>query len=460
MAASPPPAAAVTPASAATLAVLRALCHDIASPDFAVRLWDGSTWSPMPARPPRITLVVRTPAALRRLLRPHGEVALAEAYLSDDLDIEGDIFAAPALARALLAKQRGWAERAALAWRIVRLPGETHAAAAHGGTAAAGVAPAPPDVRLTTAHAPPQPELTGRQHSLARDRAAVRHHYDLSNRFYALFLDPAMVYTCAVFAHADEDLATAQRRKLDLVCRKLRLRPGDRLLDVGCGWGALIMHAAREYGVTATGITLSEKQAQLARERIAAAGLADRCRVEIRDYRELSGAGEFDAIASVGMFEHVGRTKGRAYFATLFHLLRPGGVYLHHAINFTPRGYRRGSSATLTSRFVFPENEIILLDETVSLAEAAGFETRDMENLREHYALTLRRWVARLERNHGEAVAEVGEATWRAWRLVFAGAAVRFETGLSTLNQVLFARPREEGNVNLPLSRADWYVGD
>jgi cyclopropane-fatty-acyl-phospholipid synthase len=440
MATTTPLEAAPTAATAATLAVLRQLCAHVRSPEFAVRLWDGTTWSPTGSRAPRITLVVRTPAALRRLLLPRGEVALAEAYLADELDVEGDIFVAPALARALLEKRRGWRERASLALRLARLP-------RHSGRTASG-----------TAAAAPVAELRGRPHSPARDRAAVRHHYDLSNRFYELFLDPAMVYTCAVFAHPDEDLASAQRRKLDMVCRKLRLQPGDRLLDVGCGWGALIMHAARAYGVTATGITLSENQAQLARQRIEEAGLAGRCRVEVRDHRELRAAGTFDRIASVGMFEHVGRTTGPEYFATLFRLLRPGGVYLHHAINFAPRGYRRDRSPTLTSRFVFPENEVILLHETVALAEAVGFETRDVENLREHYVLTLRRWVAGLERNRRGAVGEVGEATWRAWQLVFAGAAERFETGLRTLNQVLFARPHDDGSLELPLSRSDWYI--
>lgn len=428
-----------TSAAADTLAVLRDLCRDIDAPHFAVRLWDGTTWSPRPDVEPRITLLVRTPAALRRLLRPSSEAALAGAYLVNELDIEGDIFAAPALAAGLLGRRRGWRERLRIAAAIARLPGTADVAADDGAAA--------PEANYASVRDP-----------LARDRAAVRHHYDISNRFYELFLDPAMVYTCAVFDRADEDLATAQRRKLDLICRKLRLREGQKLLDVGCGWGALILHAAREYGVDATGITLATRQAELARERIARAGLSERCRVEIRDYRELDGEARFDAIASVGMFEHVGRAKAPAYFDRLFEVLRPGGAYLHHAINFTPRGYQPGGGPTFTTQFVFPENELMLLNDTIGFAEAAGFETRDVENLREHYALTLRQWIAGLERNRDAAIEEVGDPTWRAWRLVFAGAVVRFERGLSALNQVLFVRPNPDGGAGLPLTRRDWYA--
>jgi cyclopropane-fatty-acyl-phospholipid synthase len=434
------PFASDTRASAATLDVVRALCGEIRDVDFAVRLWDGTNWSPDPSRTPRLTLVVRSPAALRRLIRPGSEIALAEAYLSNELDVEGDIFAAPALAAQLLKTHRSWRDKASLAWRIARLPKAFT-----------------PPARASSPDTP-VPDLPGARHSTRRDRAAIRHHYDVSNRFYELFLDPAMVYTCAFFEDAGEDLASAQRRKLDLVCRKLRLRPGDRMLDVGCGWGALSMHAAREYGADATGFTLSEAQASLAQQRIREAGLESTCRVHARDYRDIPDDTAFDCIASIGVFEHVGRAKGPDFFNRIVRLLRPGGVYLHHAVNFTPRGYTPSRKPTLTNHFVFPENEVVLLDEAVSMGEAAGLETRDVENLREHYALTLRHWVDRMEQNKDEAVREVGETTWRAWRMVFAGAAVRFETGLSSLNHILFVKPHSDGSARLPLSRKDWYA--
>jgi cyclopropane-fatty-acyl-phospholipid synthase len=266
-----------------------------------------------------------------------------------------------------------------------------------------------------------------------------------------------MVYSCAVFARSDEKLAPAQVRKLDLICRKLRLRPGQRLLDIGCGWGALLMHAARNYGAETVGITLSERQAELARARIEAAGLEGRCDVRLADYRTLPEAEGFDRIASVGMFEHVGRARAAEYFGHVHRLLRPGGAYLHHAIAGDPRRPHR-YAPTLANLYVFPDHELIPVGDAITFAELAGLELRDVESLREHYALTLRHWVATLEDKHDEAAAEVGEPTWRAWRLVFAGAAHNFENGRHRLVQALFVRPHADGSALLPLERRDWYV--
>ena len=434
-------------ATATALDIVRDLFADVEPRDFEVRLWDGTRWTPEGAGAPAFTLVLERPSTLRRLLRTGSESALLEAYLAGDLSVQGDIFAVPDVGRAVIERQRPLTERARLALRLLRLPREP---AGDGDVADADVAEdGAADVRTA--------RLRGELHSIERDRAAVTYHYDLSNRFYGLFLDPRMVYSCAVFAAPDEPLERAQLRKLDLICRKLRIRPGDRLLDVGCGWGALILHAAREYGADALGITVSERQADLARQRIRDAGLEDRCRVVVRDYRTMGEAeGGFDRVASVGMFEHVGRARAGEYFRTIFQLLRPGGVYLHHAITGNPR-QERPAGASLSDRYVFPDHELIPIGETLTAAEMAGFDVRDVEGLGEHYALTLRRWVAALEGRRSEAVSEVGEATVRAWLLVFAGAAVDFEAGRQGLAQALLVRPREDGSTGLPLGRWDWY---
>ncbi|MFW5947199.1 MAG: class I SAM-dependent methyltransferase, partial [Gemmatimonadota bacterium] len=349
----------------------------------------------------------------------------------------------PPVARAILEHHRGLADKARLALRLLRLPKPDEPGGDGAGTGASGADPIP------------AAELRGRRHSIERDRAAVTHHYNLSNRFYSLFLDPRMVYSCAVFRRPDEPLDPAQVRKLDLICRKLRIREGDRLLDIGCGWGALVIHAAREYAAEALGITLSERQADLARERIRDAGLRDRCRVEVRDYRQLDDDA-FDRIASIGMFEHVGRERAPEYFANLHRLLRPGGSYLHHAITANPT-VEGPVGPTFSDRYVFPDHELIPIGETLAFAEEAGFDVRDVEGLREHYALTLRRWVAALEDRKEEAVAEVGEPTWRAWHLVFAGAAVEFEAGRTMIHQALLVKPTADGSAEVPLGRWDWY---
>lgn len=435
---SAPPAPA---SSSAAVAALRELFTGIGRRDFNVRLWDGAEWAPEGAEASRVTLVVRRPAALRRLLGLGSEAVLAAAYLGGDLDLEGDIFQVPELARAVLEHRRGFRGRVRLALRLAAVPRGVPEESARGDGGAG----------------PRRPVLRGARNTRERDRSAVTHHYDVSNRFYGLFLDPAMTYSCAVFAEPDDELEAAQRRKLDLVCRKLRLQPGERFLDIGCGWGSLILHAVREYDVEGVGVTLSEPQAVLARARIQEAGLAERCRVETRDYRAVGDEGVFDKIASVGMFEHVGREHAPEYFSAVRGLLRPGGVYLHHAITANPL-VRRPEGPTLSSRYVFPDTEPIPIGETLTCAEEAGLEVRDVENLREHYALTLRRWVAALEAHHAEAVEEVGEATWRAWRLVFAGAARNFEAGRMGLIQALLVKPHDSGAAEVPLGRWDWYA--
>jgi cyclopropane-fatty-acyl-phospholipid synthase len=270
-------------------------------------------------------------------------------------------------------------------------------------------------------------------------------------------MDRRLVNYCAYFHSSDEDLDTAQERKLDYICRKLRLQPGQRLLDLGCGWCGLVIHAAQHYGVDATGITLSQPQTDLANERIAEAGLADRCRVMVRDYREVDETAGYEALVSVGMFEHVGAAVLPAYFAQAWRLLKPGGVFLNHGIaNAAAVQPRRGPSFSDT--YVFPDGELVPISTTLRTAEESGFEVRDVESLREHYALTLRHWVRRLEAQHDQALRFVDEPTYRVWRLFMSGSVHGFTTGRLNVYQTLLIRANEHRQSGLPLTRADWYA--
>jgi len=300
--------------------------------------------------------------------------------------------------------------------------------------------------------------LRGRQHSRDRDKQAIKYHYDRSNAFYQLFLDQRMVYSCAYFPDGDTTLDQAQVQKLDYLCRKLRLQPGEQLLDIGCGWGGLLIYAAQHYGVYGRGITLSEEQAKLARERIDAAGLADRCSVEVRDYREVQPPqGGFDKLVSVGMFEHVGGEMLDTYFRRAYSLLKPGGVFLNHGIAQDAR-QPFVKKNTFVTTYVFPDGELLPLNTTLHAAEMSGFEVRDVESLREHYSMTLRHWINNLEAHADEARQETDETTYRVWRLYMAGAQNAFDTGLNNLYQTLMVKPLSPGKNTLPLSRADWYT--
>jgi cyclopropane-fatty-acyl-phospholipid synthase len=404
--------------------------------DFAVRLWEGTVWGPEPGEPARFTLVLKHPGALRRMFWPPGEISLSEAYIYDDFDIEGEIEAVFPLADHLLARRRSLAESLRQARRVLSLPTERRDGRPRAGHRAA--------------------RLQGSRHSKTRDRRAVTYHYDVPGEFYALWLDERMVYSCAYFATPDEDLDAAQERKLDLICRKLRLRRGEKVLDIGCGWGGLIIHAARRYGVSALGITLSEPQAELANGRIRRAGLEDRCRVEVLDYREIEEWGAYDKLVSVGMFEHVGEARLPDYFSRAYRLLRPGAVFLNHGISRNPNApERRGP--TFISRYVFPDGELVPIGTTLSAAESSGFEVRDVESLREHYALTLGHWVRRLEESADEARRVVDETTYRVWRLYMSGSAHGFRTGRINVYQALLSKP-DLGESGLPLTRDDWYA--
>jgi cyclopropane-fatty-acyl-phospholipid synthase len=404
-------------------------------PDGAVgaRLWDGTRWPD--ERPRAATLVLRHPGALRAMFLHASEIALSEAYLYDDFDIEGSVESVFDFADAIAQRTSGWTRKLAVFSQLSRLP------KTGGRPRAGGRGPA---------------RLKGRRHSVERDRAAIRYHYDVSNDFYRIFLDRRMVYSCGYFAGPEADLDSAQLAKLDLICRKLRLKPGQRLLDIGCGWGGLVMHAAEHYGVDATGITLSRPQVELATRRIEAAGLAKTCRVLELDYREVPEDRPWDALVSVGMFEHVGGEMLDAYFRKAGRLLARGGVFLNHGIaSRVSDPYVRGPS--FSDSYVFPDGETLPIHVTLRSAEVAGFEVRDVESLREHYALTLRHWVRRLEAGHEEALRHVDEPTYRVWRLYLSGSAHGFTTGRLNVYQALLALPAADGASRLPLTREDWY---
>jgi cyclopropane-fatty-acyl-phospholipid synthase len=292
----------------------------------------------------------------------------------------------------------------------------------------------------------------------------------MGNDFYALWLDQKMVYSCAYFPTGQEDIHAAQVAKLEYLCRKLRLKPGERLLDIGCGWGALVRHAVEHHGVRALGITLSEEQARLANAMIHQQGLGEHCVVEVRDYRDFPPEPAFDKIVSVGMVEHVGRAQLKPYFSSVFRLLHPGGLFLNHGITWVAEPEQGGLSrllprwdwreGTFMDRYVFPDGDLVSLDMVIAAAESSGFDTRDVENLREHYAMTLRHWIGRLESSAEAIIDLVGERTYRTWRLYMSGCASRFAAGRMALNQVLLAKPEPGGRVSLPLTRADLYVGD
>jgi len=374
-----------------------------------VTLWNGH--SVMPRGAPRVRVTVRTPKALAALVNPSlGK--LARHYVEQNLDLEGD-------ARELL--------------------------------------------RIGEALIPVPVPLQGRgfrlrkwvPHSRKFDRKAISHHYDVSDDFFSLWLDQRRVYSCAYFRNGDDTLDLAQEQKLDHICRKLRLQPGERFLDIGCGWGALVFWAAQRYGVHATGITLSRNQHDYAQQKIRELGLRDRCSVSLLDYRDVPESGPFDKVASVGMFEHVSRKNLPVYFAKIFRLLKPGGLVMNHGITLNSLEQQELGSGIgeFIDDYVFPGGELMHISRVIAEMSAQGLECWDIESLRPHYARTLWRWVERLEANHDAAFAEVGEKAFRIWRVYMAGSAHAFERGWMSVFQVLASRPDAAGAVALPLTR-------
>jgi cyclopropane-fatty-acyl-phospholipid synthase len=424
----------MTQRAGAAARIADALCVVLGVDRLPVRLraWDGSETGP----PDAPLVAVRNRRALRRLVWAPGELGLARAYIAGDLDVEGDLYA-PFTALSSAGRLTPGTQAAAptVAERLALLR-----------TAAA--------LRVLGPPPPPPPEelrVRGRRHSKGRDAQAVSSHYDVGNDFYRLVLGPSLVYSCAVWQDPDVGLDAAQEAKLDLVCRKLGLAPGMRLLDVGCGWGSLALHAASRYGVDVVGITLSVEQATLARKRLAEAGLTERVEIRVQDYRDVAD-GPFDAISSVGMAEHVGEAELPRYAARVHDLLRPGGRLLNHAIAWSG-GPVTWDDDGFIARYVFPDGELVGLGAMVGVLEGGGLEVLDVEALRQHYALTLRAWVQRLEDSWDEAVAATSEGRARVWRLYMAASALAFEAGVMGVNQVLAQRP---GGDPPPLRRTAW----
>lgn len=390
------------------------------------RAYDGSVAGP---EDPPATLVLNSVDGLRHMVTAPGELGLARAYVSGDLDVEGDLYAALDWILASPVRPRSVLELLGMARRL-------------------------PLGAFVPRRAPAEEMRPsgGPLHSLRRDAAAISHHYDVSNEFYRMVLGPTMAYTCACFPTEDSTLEEAQTEKFDLVCRKLDLQPGEKLLDVGCGWGGMVLHAAEHYGVTALGVTLARRQAEWAQKQIADRGLADRAEVRHLDYREVTlDEGPYDAISSIGLTEHIGAEQLRAYLTHLYGLLRPAGRLLNHAIHrprddrtkLDPRGFM--------NRYVFPDAELEAVTRVMAEMPEVGFEIRHEENLREHYAKTLRYWTANLRENWDACVAEAGEGRARVWLLYLAGCALLFERNLMQLHQVLCTKTTVRGDSGMPL---------
>lgn len=431
---SPPGALASADADAAqTLRILNALCEGYKG-SLAVRLWTGETWQPNSGAP-AFTVVLKHGGALRAMFWPFDKMGLGEAYVFDDFDIEGDVFAFTGWLKHMvkLRETRSLWSKLRLLRGLSKLPKRCN---------------------------PRDPAKIGRpvkgDHSQANDRAAISFAYDLSNEFYALWLDERMLYTCAYFTSPDESLEAAQLRKIDFICKKLRLKPDEKFVDFGCGWGGLAIHAAKHYGAQVTGVTLAGEQAKWCEQAIDRAGVRDRVKIVYCDYRDFKAPGEFDKASSVGMGEHIGGKNLPTFFNKVYECLRPGGAYLHHGIHLRPHTPFPLWTA-FARKYVFPNGELHSILPLQDAATRAGFELRDLENIRESYILTLENWVKRLEVNHDAVVKLVGEASYRVFRIYMAGATLGFKSGVYSLNQLLLSKP-DDGSARVPLGRLDWYA--
>jgi cyclopropane-fatty-acyl-phospholipid synthase len=408
----------------------------VAGPDAPVEFqaFDGSKAG---ASGSPVRIIIKSRSAVAYLAQAPGALGLARAYVSGHLDVDGDMYAA--LARMASAQRLEWTKAEQL-----RLLGDL------GGPRLLWprMEPPPQEVRVNRRW------RLGRRHSKQRDANAISHHYDVSNTFYEWVLGPSMAYTCACYPRADATLEEAQANKFELVAGKLGLKPGMRLLDVGCGWGGMVIHAAREHGVQALGVTLSAEQASWAQRAIKEAGLSELAEVRHMDYRDVT-EGDFDAVSSIGLTEHIGKAELPGYFSFLYGKLRPRGRLLNHCItrpdNKGPNVVKDG----FINRYVFPDGELEGPGYLASLIHDTGFEVRHQENLREHYAMTLAGWCANLDDHWDEAVAEVGEGTARVWRLYMAGSRLGFERNQIQLHQILGVKLDAEGEAGMPL-RPDW----
>lgn len=425
------PAAIEDSSARRTLEFLKALLRDFHPRDFRVQLWDGTSWDPEAYQFCRFTWKINSPSAIAAVILSHNrQLTLAEQYVSGNFDIEGDIEGIFLLADYLIHHEWSTAEKLALAAKGLRLEAQQKLSQHAGGA-----------------------QIRGNPHTRVRDRQAIRYHYDISNEFYALWLDRNMVYSCAYFDELEDDLDAAQEKKLDEICRKLRLKAGERLLDIGCGWGGLVIHAARKYGVHALGISLSEPQIEFATARVQALGISDRCSARLLDYRDVPETDPFDKLVSIGMVEHVGALQLSTYFAKAFPLLRRGGLFLVSGIS-TAANQPSPSQPTFTELHVFPDGELVTISSLLENAERAGFEVRDVESLREHYALTTSQWLRRLEARADEAERIVGSATYRTWRLYLAGSTYYFQKAWLNVYQTLLMKIGPGNDGLLPISQS------
>jgi cyclopropane-fatty-acyl-phospholipid synthase len=399
---------------------------------FAVELWDGEQWPPEPNGPANFKLIFRTPNVVRSMFSEISSLSFGEAYIYGQLDVEGSLINIFESGNRLLTIRYPRSEKLRLARLLWSIPAPKFAR--HG--VFSGF-----DRHLTRAK--------------ARIPAAVNYHYNHSVDFWRLRLDESLSYSSAYFLSPGATLAKAQTDKLDYICRKLRLKPGQRLLDMGCGWGALVMHAAKHYGVEALGLTLSPQQAEVARKRIHTAGLTSKCRIEVANFLEFRPGESFDRIASIGAAEHVPEKCFDEYFARAYEMIRPGGQFLHHAIVSTP-SIQKQPGLSFMNRYVFPDHFLATIGQTVGCGEAAGFEVRDVESLREHYKLTLEHWLARFEAARGDIERQTDPLSFRVFRLYLAGSAYAFDCGRLNIYQTLLAKP-QGGQSGLPLTREDWY---
>ncbi len=419
------------------LELIRDFFGDSEFKKFSIRLWDSTEWNPDGEGKTEFVIVLNHPKALASMLYFPVDRRLGESFIYGDFDIEGDMMSLFKLEDHIERKYKEMVKKPGFWGKVLsilnskfeykRLKGVRNAAS-----------------------------LRGKVHSVERDREAISYHYDVSNEFYALWLDELMNYSCAYFRDWGEDIHTAQRNKLELISRKLMLKEGEKILDIGCGWGGFLIYAGEKYGIQGYGITLSKNQYEYANEKIKEKGLEGKIKVDYRDYREINEWESFDKIVSIGMFEHVGREMLEEYFTRAYRLLKPGGLFLNHGITRrkrkkTPRRW------SFSDCYIFPDGELQSISHTLSVAEKVGFEVRDVENLREHYAKTLQHWARRLEAKREEALKKADEVTYRTWRIFLNGSSYGFSAENFGLHQALLVKNLPGGKNYLPINRESFY---